>query len=676
MPRMWSLIMLSLLCACAIGGLCGCKEYYVATNGSDAWSGTLAEPNKAGTDGPFATLERARDTIRELKSKHRPLKEPVMVYIRKGTYYLDRPFTLGPDDSGTREAPIIYTAAPGEEVVISGGKPIVGFREVEVNGHKMIAADLPEVKDGSWNFTQLFVNSRRRPRTRLPKDGYYQVASLPEVKPETQWNEGQTMFKFNPGEIRAWRNLSDIDIVSLQLWVESRMPIKSVDEASQTVELAKRSVFWLRDDGHGARYSIENVFEALDTPGQWYVDRPSGVLYYYPILGEDTKRATFAAPRLERVVKVVGEPKAGRKVECVGFSNLHFAHTQYNLPADSAGASQAAVGVPGAIHFENASNCGIVNCEVSRIGGYAVEVAGGCSDIAVNANRITDMGAGGVKINPGSEKVSVTNNDIGDGGKIFMSAIGVWIGNSPNNHVAHNHIHDLNYTGVSVGWTWGYGPSKATGNIIEYNHIDHIGREVLSDLGGIYSLGTSPGTILRNNLIHDCYSHSYGGWGIYTDEGSSNMLIENNVVYNTKTGGFHQHYGKENTVRNNVFAFATVQQLQRTRPEPHLVYTFDHNIVYFDKGDLLGGGGWSDDKQKMDYNTYWNTSGPVSFAGGTLEDWRKRGHDANSVIADPLFVNPARFDFRLKPGSPALKLGFRPIDLSSVGPVDTVGPEE
>jgi parallel beta-helix repeat protein len=174
--------------------------------------------------------------------------------------------------------------------------------------------------------------------------------------------------------------------------------------------------------------------------------------------------------------------------------------------------------------------------------------------------------------------------------------------------------------------------------------------------------------VIRNNVIHDVDSRGYGGWGIYTDEGSTGILIENNVVYRTKSGGFHQHYGKENVVRNNVFAFAREGQIIRSRKELHLSFTFERNIVYWNEGPLLGKT-WSDDKFQLDYNLYWNSAGkPVQFDGKPLADWQKRGQDVHSMIADPLFVDPAGGDFRLKDGSPALRLGFRQIDVGPVGP--------
>jgi hypothetical protein len=192
---------------------------------------------------------------------------------------------------------------------------------------------------------------------------------------------------------------------------------------------------------------------------------------------------------------------------------------------------------------------------------------------------------------------------------------------------------------------------------------------MLSDMGGIYTLGVQPGTRLRYNLIHDVKSRGYGGWGIYNDEGSSYILVENNLVYRTKSNGYNQHYGQDNVIRNNIFAYGGEAQFSRGRVEPHNSFFFERNILYFDGEGTVLAGRWDDLNATIDRNLYFNVSGkPPAFAGGTLKQWQKRGADKHSLVADPLFADPANGDFTLQPGSPAEKIGFVAFDLASVGP--------
>jgi hypothetical protein len=322
---------------------------------------------------------------------------------------------------------------------------------------------------------------------------------------------------------------------------------------------------------------------------------------------------------------------------------------------------------------------------------------------------MTDLGAGGVKIGPpfagyrmaeapknvltpdapdGAAKttsaITVSNCRITGGGRIHPAAHGVWIGHSSYNRILNNEISDLYYTAVSIGWVWGYAePSHAHHNEVAFNHMHHIGQGVLSDMGGVYTLGLSPGTTVHDNYIHDIHAFDYGGWGLYTDEGSTGIRMYNNLVHDVKTGGFHQHYGRENVIENNIFANSRKDQLQRTRDEAHLSFSFRNNIVYWDNDGTLFGSNWKggtrgvkDGKPTQHYelgpNLYWHTTGKQEIFPGkkTLAQWQgETGQDAASLVADPLFVNAAAGNFRFKPGSPAAKVGFKPFDAyASAGP--------
>jgi len=343
--------------------------------------------------------------------------------------------------------------------------------------------------------------------------------------------------------------------------------------------------------------------------------------------------------------------------------------------------------VPGAIYLEGARNCAIENCRIAHVGWYGVEIAHGCSAIRVVGNEIVDVGAGGLKLNgadfqgPAHLRTGnsrITDNHVHQCGRVFHAGVGVLSMHSFGNTISHNHIHDLYYSGISCGWVWGYGPSISRDNLIEKNHIHDIGQGLLSDMGGIYTLGVQPGTVLRGNLIHDVTKLNYGAWCIYPDEGSSHMLIEHNVCYRTNGEVFHQHYGRENIVRNNVFAFGADSVAAHGRADlQHNAFTFERNIFITDGKPILSGGysallKWRN--IRTDLNLFWDVSGaPLAFKDREgvigLEDWKALGHDHHSIVADPRCADPKQNDFALAPDSPAIvELGFAPIDLSDVGP--------
>lgn len=680
---------------------------HIAPNGSDKWSGRFAAPNASKTDGPFATLERARDAVRELKRKQGgALKQPVTVYLRGGSYSLSHPVRFTFEDSGTKDCPVIYAAYRDEKPVLSGGRSITGWKEVNVDGKRLWAAEVPAAREGKWNFHQLWVNGQRRTRARQPNDGFFRIAAVPDLDLKKPYQTGQDRFQFKPGEIERWKNLEDVDLVLFTFWISTRRGIAAIDEAQHMVTLNRRSHMRLTD-GFGqkpalARYYVEGAFELLDSPGEWYLNRQTGVLYYLPVPGERMDKAEVIAPALDQFVAIEGNPKEDRYVEHLTFRGLAFSYSEWWLPTDGTADRyqfQGAASMPAAIRLYGARHCSFEACAIAHVSGYAIHFSRGCERDRLVGSELSDLGTGGVKIgepdrignlppgmkNPSPEEpgeethdIEISDNEIRQGGRVFHQGHGVWVGQSYNNLIAHNHIQDFYQIGISVGWTWGYGKSLARGNVIEYNHIHQIGQRKSSDLGAIYTLGTQPGTVIRYNLLHDIHCADYVGRGIYLDEGSADIVVENNIAYDTTTGGFGLNYGRRNTIRNNIFAFGEVAQIEPSgnMPKPAAQegssYVLERNIFYWQAGHNLLRGPWRPkprDELVMRGNLYWQEGGgEILFGPRTWAEWQALGLDAGSKIADPLFVDAGKGNFRLKPGSAASQIGFQPFDLSSAGP--------
>ena len=451
-----------------------------------------------------------------------------------------------------------------------------------------------------------------------------------------------------------------------------------MNDKDRVVTLTHKSRHRLTDDSQPARYYLENALEFLDSPGEWYLDRSSGTLYYWPMPGEKLAEVEALAPVLPRLVRFEGRPEAKQFIEHVSLAaGLTLAHAEWWPGRDEPMDVQAAVPAPAVLEAVGIRHCEVVHCTFAHASGHAIHLGQGCQHNTIAGCRLFDLGAGGIKIGDVNQSNdpslqahhnTVSDCDLFQLGRVFHQGVGVWIGQSFDNRIAHNHIHDLYYTGISCGWTWGYGTSQARGNIIEFNHVHDLGQGWLSDMGGIYTLGIQPGTVIRSNIFHDISGQRYGGWGIYFDEGSTNILAENNLVYRTSHGGFHQHYGKDNIVRNNIFALGRDAQVRRTRLEAHRSFTFEQQYRLLDTGRAPGRRLEGDARgfrpqpllePQPRRHSLWQTD-----VQGMAGRWRgPDGRHRRSRICVP-----DRNDFTLRADSPALKVGFVPLDLSRVGP--------
>lgn len=616
------------------------------------------------------------------------VKQPITIALRGGEYFFSETIVIGEGVSA-----VTIEACGGEEAVISGGRRITGFKKTVFNGVKCFGVFIPDVKDGVWNFTDLYVDNLRADLTRFPVTG-----GLHKIDIENkggQLFDGSEWFTANPEDLKDISKIEDSIVSFCHYWIDEHSPVKNYDPKSGKLTLEYKTRFNIVGD---IEYYLENVPQYFTEPNQWYLDRSEGMLYYIPRCADQTEdNIVVHAPVISKLFEVKGDAENGRCVENLRFRNLTFAYTRGDYASglgvhgekdkiSYASDAQAVSNADGSVSFEGAHFCSVENCCMLNFGVHGFVIKEGCDGIRIENTRIYDGGAGGVKIvgSPSSGEIwgrthgnKITGNTIHHCGRRYLSACGILVMHSYENEISHNEISDLLYTGISCGWVWGYTPSVTRDNIITKNHIYNLGQGLLSDMGGVYLLGLQPGTVVSGNLIHDIKSREYGGWALYTDEGSSFITLENNICYNTSDNSYHQHYGSMNTVRNNIFAFSKGEMIRVSRTEDHLSIIFENNIIYTDGSPIYGLSEThiKDGRVASENNIVYSASeaDPVFNNGWgegklKLADMQSHGMEKGTVITDPLFTDAAGYNFALNCDSPALKLGFKPIDMSDVGP--------
>ena len=673
-----------------------------AALGSALWAGEL-EVAPGGLT-PQMALERIR------AARERGDGSRWTVRVRAGEYRLTEPLGFLPGDSN-----IVFCGE--SNAVLTGGGAIGPWTD---DGDGVWSARIPKGADGKpvW-FESLFVNGRRAVRSRLPSRGFVHFASCTNfcIKSQSGSDRWIERVSFKNCDVNAALSavphdgLSTVQMCVDRLWCYATRSVRRWDPSSGILETEfPRPIPSYAPWTAGGTTSVafENIPAGFDEPGEWLYVAKEGRIRYRPLPGEAVEDIRVVAPisKLSQLLVMKGCPDSGRLVSDIMFDNVSFACS--DLPRCCAVGPngmaefeqyQAAYYCDAAIMLEGASNVVFRNCTVRQTGNYAFRIEDGCRCCRIEGCHMEDLGAGGVWI--GSRKphlaagekmfrrrienlaphstafISVEDCTIRNAGNVNPEGAGVVIGHASDCRVEHNDIGDLFYSGVSVGWEWGYRGSVAQRNTIAFNRIHDLGKGRLSDMGGVYTLATSYGTCVSNNVIWNVFSGGYGGWGLYCDEGSEGVIMENNLVYDVDDGGFHQHYGTDNLIRNNIIAFVRRQGAIRTR---RTYGTGDHfgevlnsvfvyrNIVYTEGVPLVGSGVrktwgvwagnlWYDGKAE---------SSPV-FDDADWASWQASGKEVGGVYADPRFENVGVRDFRLKADSPAFSLGFRPWNFSDAG---------
>lgn len=479
------------------------------------------------------------------------------VQIAAGNYALEKPLEFTAADSGESvENPIVYSAVGGD-VLISGGVPITGWRQ---DGDHWVAKAPEQLK----TFRDLWVNGRRAVRARTPNDAYFRI--------EKAGPDNRTSFIVNPPDLLKLAAPAAAEVALLHDWSLSRIRLAAIDPASRTYRFddpigANQPQFAISNFEPQPRYFVENAPELIDAPGEWFLDPASREVRYIPRQGEQLDSVVAIAPKLEQLLVLRGE--GNELVRNVFFEGLTFAHSRFDLPPFGYAGIQSSwherrtkrnddssVFMVAAVLADGAQDCRFVQCRFERLSACGLRVQR-ARDLRIEHTTFRDIGGDALLIGTSdqstlTERVAVENCTIEHCGVTFFGAVGLWIGYASQAVVQNNEIHSLPYTGISVGWQWSPSPIVSQAHQVRNNHIHHV-MQILSDGGGIYTLGRQPGTVLAGNVIHDVPLNAGRAEsnGIFMDEGSTDILVEHNNIYNISRSPIRFHRAGNNTISRN-----------------------------------------------------------------------------------------------------------------------------
>lgn len=535
----------------------GSKQESMPNDGINIFVSSTATDGGNGTEENPYTLEAAKNAVRSMQKD-----KPIYVFLRGGTYFRETSFILTEEDGGKEGAEVIWRNYPNETPIISGGKEVTGWTYDNANGWYVadIGKDLP--------IRNLFVDGDRRPRA--------SIANYPLGKTSTGYKyNGTNVAPFNT--MKNWRNPSDIELVTSNSWKSFRMKVERIQDNEFVVnpsQFQKGNATGLYGLPDGLD-RIENAFELMDAPGEWYYDRTEGKIYAIPKRGEtDFASKTAIVPVTDELFRITGSSgNLGDPIsawaEHIRVSGIKFEYDSYS-EVEKTGYIEHQAGViqngpnwmdfyrtPGGVVLNSAKHVTIENCTFEHMGKNALVIEDGSKYISVKKNTFSDISADGIMIAnvrgedprvPGLtsfsdhhpenedwvvEYITVSDNYITKVGAEFYSNVAIWVGYAREITIEHNTCYDLPYTAISCGWGWGYPDDNyapvSGNNTIRNNRID-LFMQKMNDGGAIYTLGEQPGTEISGNYVSQMMNqYAY----IYLDNGSTGITVKGNFIDGT-----------------------------------------------------------------------------------------------------------------------------------------------
>jgi hypothetical protein len=541
------------------------KNFYVSVNGSDSNEGTKKKP--------FATLERAKDAIQNsLQEKGGGVDH---IFLEGGSYYIERPIVFeSAVFNGNRK--VYIKGLPGQNPVISGGKIL---RDWKKNANGIWVTQLP--KKESWNPRELFIDGQRATRARYPNSDYIRIKKVGEDR--------RTNFFFKNGDFPIPKNTKGVELTLLHDWSISRIEVKTIDAKKQqlttvdSIGTKSPDFFNLDQWEKDPRYYLENAIEFLDVNYEWYFDSEEGNVYLKLPENLNPETIQIVVPFAESLIQVKGNEN--NPIKNIHFEGITFRHCAWEIPELGYCGVQACyidarpksgwTEIPAAIKVEWAENCSFTDCAFENLGASGVWLSTGCKSCSIKKSEFSDISGNGIMIGEGRdrfidgevwwkkapEQVALGNTiedcAVTKCGAQFYGAIGIWCGFTAETTIKNNEISHLPYSGISIGWEWSPIPTPCRDNVIDGNHIHHI-MQILSDGGGIYMLGLQPGSKILNNNIHDVEINAGRAEsnGMFLDEGITDVIVENNLIYNIAKSPLRFHKATTNLVKDN-YLFCT-----------------------------------------------------------------------------------------------------------------------